>query len=105
MGSGLKPLTKEQIKAKNIPLRNLWMIKNGQDNLFGPFETTQLHAQIDLDPESFKHLQACNMEDEKWYEFYSIKVFQRRSEKENQISIDPNQKLFVMINGQKNGPY
>ncbi len=103
--SGLKPLTKEQIKAKNIPLRNLWMIKNGQDNLFGPFETTQLHAQIDLDPESFKHLQACNMEDEKWYEFYSIKVFQRRSEKENQISIDPNQKLFVMINGQKNGPY
>ena len=101
----LNTLSKEKIKSQNIALRDLWLIKDQNDKVFGPFHTADIQQECNNSPDTFKQTQACNMQHEKWYEFYSIQVFGRRKDNASKIEVNSNQKLFVMINGQKNGPY
>lgn len=102
----LQPLSDQEIKEKKFSLSDLWMIKDVEDRIFGPYETSQLRTYIKDHEYLFTKTSIYNLEEEKWYNTFSLSQFQRRKpevvKKDESLHIEG---FYLIINGQKNGPY
>ncbi|MAX67830.1 MAG: DUF4339 domain-containing protein [Bacteriovoracaceae bacterium] len=102
----LKPLTDQQIKERSVSLTDLWMVRTESEEILGPFDTESLKTYTGNHQHLFENTQVYNLESEKWFETFKVSYFQRRKpafmSAQNLIKSD---EFYIMINGQKNGPY
>jgi len=102
----LIPISDENIKEKNFTLKDLWMVKDDNNKIHGPFDTYSLREYSHRYDYLFEHCKLYNLKDEKWFEMFSNNIFQRRKPK---LISGQNTNLehdfYVLINGQKSGPY
>ncbi len=102
----LRPLSDETIKERNISLEELWMIKDESNQIYGPFDTESLKVYAANHEHLFTHTKVYNLNEEKWYDTYSVSFFQRRQPSlVSAQNLIKNNHFFILLNGQKNGPY
>ncbi len=106
MSIDLKPIQDDQIKDQHIALSDLWMIKDRDEKILGPFETNQLKDYALTYDYLFDDLEAYNLETEKWQKLFAITIFQRRKPKlvaaQNLNPSDKN--LYIQSKGHYLGP-
>ncbi len=102
----LTPLSDEDIAARSIGLEDLWMVKDEENQIHGPFATDSLKAYSANHQHLFANSKVYNLKTEEWKDIFSVKYFQRRTPAlvSSQNLIDSNE-FFIHLNGQKNGPY
>ena len=102
----LEPLSDEVIKTRSISLEDLWMVKDELNNVMGPFDTDGLKVYCANHQHLFLDSKVYNLSEEKWYNTFEVSFFQRRSpslvSSQNLIN---NDDFYILLNGQKNGPY
>ena len=62
----LEPLNDQFIKENKISLKDLWMIKDADDNVHGPYDTDTLRGYICENSHLFMDTQAYNLHREEW---------------------------------------
>lgn len=102
----LAPLSDETIAERKYSLSDLWMAKDENNEVYGPFPTDELREYSRKYKYLFDNVSVYNLETEKWYRFFEVKHFQRRKPQlvSAQNLINDNN-FFVLANGQKRGPY
>ncbi len=102
----LPALSDETIAEKKYALSDLWMAKDENNEVFGPYPTDELREYSQKYKYLFDNVKVYNLETEKWYNIFEVKYFQRRKPQlvsaQNLIS---DNDFYVIINGQKQGPY
>lgn len=102
----LKPLTDEEIKAKNFGLEDLWMVKIEGRDPYGPYDTTSLKDYAHKYEFLFKQAKVYNLESDQWFDMFAVSQFQRRKPQlvsaQNLIN---TQQFYILYNGQKDGPH
>lgn len=102
----LAPLSDETIAERKYALSDLWMAKDENNEVYGPYPTDELREYSGKYKYLFDNVLVYNLETEKWYRFFEVKHFQRRKPQlvsaQNLIS-DNN--FFILANGQKKGPF
>jgi hypothetical protein len=102
----LAPLSEEHIAKEQIESSELWMIKDRQGQMLGPFDTQSIKEYASQHEYLFEDSVAYNLEDEEWKPFFKVAKFQRRKPKlvpmQGLMSSDS---FLVLFNGEKKGPF
>lgn len=102
----LPALSDVEISKKGISLATLWMVKDSNDNIFGPYDTEALKVYIARYEYLFTKTKTYNMESEQWHDTFEISYFQRRQK--NHQGTNPNlatNDFYIYLNNQQAGPY
>lgn len=102
----LEPLSDESIKQHKYALADLWMVRDENQQIFGPYPTDSLREYSHRHQYLFENLNVYNLETETWHPIFEVKYFQRRKPQlmSSQNLITDSQ-FHILINGQKNGPF
>lgn len=101
----LAPISDDRIKQEGIALNNLWMVKDDEEKLHGPFKTDELRKYSQTFDYLFEHTVVYNLEDEKWTKFYQTPQFQRRKPKLIPAqNLGENNHFFIRGRGVTLGP-
>ncbi|MBF0359637.1 MAG: DUF4339 domain-containing protein [Oligoflexia bacterium] len=103
----LRIVSKLEIESKNISKDELWLIilKN---KIVGPYHKNDIKAFLDENPLFPKSVKVANYTaPDNHIPIYNVTEFQRRKPQVLVNSSGPQviDKIFILINGQKNGPY
>lgn len=102
----LTPLGEEQITAQNIAPGDLWMLRDEDQQIHGPYDTNSLKDYASNHAEELKNILAYNLEQEQWQPFYKITKFQRRKPKLVPMqSLMTSDNFLILFNGEKKGPF
>lgn len=102
----LTSLTDEEISRRDISLASLWMVKDKNDNVFGPYETEDLKIYIAKYQYLFEKTKTYNLESEKWHDTFNIKHFQRRQKNQDHSTVHlATNEFYIYLNKQQSGPY
>lgn len=102
----LKALGDDEISKRDISLASLWMVKDENDKVHGPYDTESLKVYISKYQYLFENTKTYNLESEKWSDTFSIDHFQRRktSAVATSSEIQTNE-FYIYLNKQQSGPY
>lgn len=101
----LAPLNDDEISKKNISLSSLWMVKDEQDKVFGPYDTEGLKVYISRYQYLFEKTKAYNLKSEQWSDTFAVSHFQRRKKDKNKATQVYTNEFYIQLNKQKSGPY
>ena len=102
----LTPLTEEDVDKLGLSHADLWLVQSPSGQSFGPFSTEMLKKDSKERPSFYEECQVYNLVTEEWKVFYTLTEFQRRKPKLVPAqSLIKSEAFFLLVNGQKTGPY
>ncbi len=102
----LAPISDEVIKEKKFTLKDLWMVKDEGNSVFGPYDTQSLKQYSNRYEYLFESSKIYNLKEEKWFDIFSVAVFQRRKPKlVSSQNLIAEHEFFIQLNGLKQGPF
>ncbi|MBL7665324.1 MAG: hypothetical protein JNM93_09330 [Bacteriovoracaceae bacterium] len=96
----LSALTDEQIKYQKISDTMLWFLRNNEV-VHGPFQESVLKDYIFKNAVLMESIEACNAEEKEWKAIFEHPRLGRRI---GPVQVPPDG-LFILVKGQKAGPY
>lgn len=102
----LKPLSDDEIKINNFTLTDLWMVKDPNNKIYGPYDTHSLRKYAQRYEALFENTKVYNLDNEQWLETFNTGHFQRRKPALVKAqSLLKKDEYFLLLNGQKDGPH
>lgn len=101
----LKVPSEEIVDKLGLSLNDLWLVKF-KDKTYGPF----LHEQLDDLTHDYSDelsvIETCNIQDEEWKSFFNHGCFEKREKILFEAKeIEDDEKLLILKNGNKTGPF